>query len=559
MFLISVCFFWSISSFASPQKNASWFINGIHGPLLENVNKRLTELKKFKSPGEITPEELTQNTLKALEPLGYFEPKVEVSFNGGHPVIFIQPGRQIRISHINVQWTGDGENEAKLKKIIYPLPFHIGDPLITDTYTQLKQKMVNGAERLGYLRGSFTKAEVLVDKESSTAQITLIYDTGAVYYFGRVEFDPTYIKPELLRKYITFHPGQSYSTKELIQFNNTLSDSGYFNSVVAKPNMTDSQEIPISVHLEPVPKYSYTFGGGYGTDTGIRGRAGFHVIPVNPGGDQFHLLAQGSMIQNAIQAQYLIPGRNPITDQYNITGNYSNLNYSAGNSNAFQLSFAQEYKTAPFNRTLSINGLFEKFHYKAQPDNSTFVPYPKAKLAWTKRDNLTFSPSGYHITLNGLGAIRAWGSDINFVQTSLDIKAAYMIDVLRLRLYGHALQGITVTKNIKELPLSLAMLLGGPDNLKGYTYNSLGPGRTLSYAGLELQKEIIENFYVVGFYDIGDVYNPTPQAIKHDVGAGLMWVSPLGPIKIGLAQPINQRFERTTPRPQLVITMGPSL
>lgn len=38
-----------------------------------------------------------------------------------------------------------------------------------------------------------------------------------------------------------------------------------------------------------------------------------------------------------------------------------------------------------------------------------------------------------------------------------------------------------------------------------------------------------------------------------------MWVSPIGPIKIGLAQPINNRWQRTSNNPRLVINMGPDL
>lgn len=38
-----------------------------------------------------------------------------------------------------------------------------------------------------------------------------------------------------------------------------------------------------------------------------------------------------------------------------------------------------------------------------------------------------------------------------------------------------------------------------------------------------------------------------------------MWVSPIGPIKVGLAQAVNHQMERIGHNPRLVISMGPDL
>lgn len=57
----------------------------------------------------------------------------------------------------------------------------------------------------------FKKSEILIDEERYTVEITLILNTGTLYYFGQVQFDPTYIKPELLHRFAPFHPGELYS------------------------------------------------------------------------------------------------------------------------------------------------------------------------------------------------------------------------------------------------------------------------------------------------------------------------------------------------------------
>lgn len=556
-----ILFLFSLPLLAEGTTSSSFNITGITGKALANVEKRLNELQQLKPLNEMPQEELRYETIKAIQPYGYFKAEVVIQLSKNKTIeINIQSGPEMHLSSVKINLLGDGSQNPTLLKTVKETPLHAGDPLFIDQYNTAKQNLINTAENLGYLHGTFKKAEILIDESTNTAQITLLLDTGPLYYFGQVQFDPTYISPELLHRFVPFHPGQPYSTDQILQFNNDLSGSGYFNSVLVKPQITDAQTVPVLVHLQAVSKYSYSLGVGYGTDTGIRGRAALHVIPVNRWGHKFNALAQGSFTQNALQAQYLVPGKNPVTDQYSLTGNFSNLNYNSGYSNSLLVSLAQQHHIEWYKRTVSINALYESFHYTLQSNTNQFMLYPKATFTFSKTQTQLFSPSGYNITFNGLGANKAALSQINFAQTSMDAKAAIMIDPLRLRLYGHVLQGMTWTSNINQLPLSLALLLGGTETLKGYSFNSIGPGRIISYGGFEIQKETVKNWYLIGFYDAGSVYNPTIKTVQYDVGAGLMWVSPIGPIKAGLAQAVTNRLQRINGSgPRVVISMGPDL
>ncbi|HAT1658217.1 TPA: BamA/TamA family outer membrane protein [Legionella pneumophila] len=545
--------------FAQDKKTALFEIYGIKGKVLANVETRLDELGHIKPLSQFTPTELQDQINKAIQPFGYFNAEISINHLNNKIIIKIQPGAQIRIASIKAELTGEGAQNPLLRKTLKELPLHIGDPLFSEQYEKAKQNIINSAENMGYLHGVFKKAEILIDERKKSAQITLIFDTGSQYYFGQAQFDPTYISPQLLHRFVPFHPGQPYATDQVLKLNDYLSNSGYFSSVLVKPQITDAQTVPVIVHLQPVPKYSYSFGLGYGTDTGVRGKAALHVIPVNRQGHKFNAVAQGSFRQNALQAQYVIPGKNPVADQYALTGNFSNLNYNAGYSNATLLSLSQLHNVNQFQRALSLNALYESFHYSQQPNTDQFLLYPKANITLSQTKNLLFSPSGYNITFNALGANKAVLSHLNFGQLSLDAKAALTLDSLHLRLYGHTIQGITAINDINELPLSLALLLGGTDNLKAYSFNSIGPGKIITYGGFEIQKEFKKNWYLVGFYDAGDVYNPSVKNIQYDIGGGLMWVSPIGPIKVGLAQAVNNQLERAGHNPRLVISMGPDL
>lgn len=534
-------------------------IRGVTGKVSKNIEKRLHTLEQVKPLNSFSQEELNDHILKAIQPFGYFKARIHTRVQANKISVFIQVGAPIHISSIKVELLGEGARNPQLLKTVKKIPLQVGDILLTESYNKAKQNIQNCAEHLGYLHGNFSTAQILIDEQQNLARITLIFDTGPLFYFGQVQFDPTNINPDLLHRYVPFRYEQAYSTEQVLKLNNDLTSSGYFSSVVVKPQVTDAQHVPVIVHLQPVEKYTYSLGAGYGTDTGVRGRAALHVIPVNRKGHQFNAIAQGSFTQNALQAQYVVPGENPVTDQYALTSNFSNLNYNAGYSNGLLLSLAQQHNTEGFKRSLSLNGLFESFSYTLQPNSKQFMLYPKATFTFNKVENPLFSPSGYNLTLNGLAASQLVLSRINVAQFSADAKAAFMIKPMGLRLYGHTLQGFTATSSINQLPLSLALLLGGADNLKAYSFNSIGPGKTITYAGFELQQEFRKNWYITGFVDAGSVYNPTPREMLYDAGGGLMWVSPIGPIKVGLAQPINNRWQRSASNPRIVISLGPDL
>lgn len=542
-----------------PSAHAETQIIGIKGGALKNVRTRLDELQQVKSLNQYSDKELVAQIGQSLQPFGFFHSSIRISREAKLVLIQVDAGVPVRIHQVQIELTGEGSQHPQLKQLLLQPALQSGQPLSIKAYNQLKQDLAVTAEQLGYLRSSFSKAQLEIDTVNNRADISLIFDTGPLYYFGQIEFDPTYIKPELLHRFVPFQPGQVYSSAQILDLNNYLSGSGYFSSVSVKPIIGDSPTVPVRIHTEPVPKYSYSLGVGFGTDTGVRGRAGLQVVPVNRLGHKFNALAQGSQTQSAVQAQYLIPGHDPVADQYSISGNYSSLNYDSGYSNSFLASLAHLHHKQNFQRTLSLNGLYESYRYTLQTAQDQFLLYPKATLTFSKTENVLFSPSGYNLTLNGLGAGQFAMSQINVVQVSADAKAAWFIEPLRLRLYGHGIVGTTAIADINHLPLSLAMLLGGADNLKGQSFNSIGPGKYTTYGGFELQKETFKNIYLTGFYDAGTVYNPMPKQMLYDVGGGIMWVSPIGPIKAGLAQNVNQNLQSLGGSPRLVISMGPDL
>ncbi len=588
-----VCFF--LITGATLKRPALFDIVGLEKTEQTNVENRLTDLYAHPTNHAISQAIVEEQVKKALMPYGYFNPKIRIK---GRQII-IHPGPKLTLQRIDVQLSGPGRDNPEITEAYRTLPIHTGDGFNSIIYEEAKNNLMNAAEHQGYLNASFEKAAVLIYPEQNRADIVLHFETGIRSYFGRIRFGTgvarktppvkdapklpklsqvlTIFQPEgrenalfsnrriilsnrLLYRYVPFKYGKPYSNDDVMAFNSNLKSSGYFKTIDIKPGAENGRYVPLDVYLEPVERFRYSISGGYGTDTGARGRVGLHVTPVNAAGHKLDLVAQGSSNQNAAKIKYSVPGRDPVHDQYNINGGFNNLNYISGHSRSGRLSLAYQHITPKYQHILSLNGLHEAFRYDKQTANERTVVYPRAMLAWREVSDPLFSPSGINITVNGLAATRAVFSSLSVAQLVLDMKGALTIDAIRTRFYGHALQSVTQVEDVYALPLSLAQLLGGPENMKGFSYNSIGPGRLLSYLGIEFQKETVPAWYVIGFIDRGTVYQPDPKLVQYDMGAGLLWRSFVGPIKMAIAQPVDKYLNRMpNTGVRFVVNMGPDI
>ena len=97
--------------------------------------------------------------------------------------------------------------------------------------------------------------------------------------------------------------------------------------------------------------------------------------------------------------------------------------------------------------------------------------------------------------------------------------------------------------------------------MRGFDYKSLGPvneqgeiigGKNLLTGSLEYEYPVREKWGLAVFVDSGNAFNNfNDYELFTGVGIGLRWHSPIGPIRLDLAQDVEQ--ERS---PRLHLSMG---
>ena len=123
--------------------------------------------------------------------------------------------------------------------------------------------------------------------------------------------------------------------------------------------------------------------------------------------------------------------------------------------------------------------------------------------------------------------------------------------------YVHGLNG-------KPVPFFKNFYAGGPGSVRGYRAYSLGQqdassnvlGGTRRMTG---SAEVLfpmpgaqsdKSLRLTAFFDMGQVYGASQKIdlgdLRYSAGIGLAWNSPFGPLKVSLAQPLNDKkgFDR---------------
>ena len=180
---------------------------------------------------------------------------------------------------------------------------------------------------------------------------------------------------------------------------------------------------------------------------------------------------------------------------------------------------------------------------------------PYAHWLRVKSDDLLNPKHGNRISLTLRGAAKSFLSNVSFLQAQLDVKLLHQLTkngrvVLRTSL------GYVASDDFSELPLSLKFLTGGSQSVRGYKYQSLGPGRYLFTASAEYQHRIFDQWNGALFYDMGNAFNDLSNIkLKQSIGIGVIRETPIGPLEIAIAKPLDKPGQPI----RLVFNLGPAL
>lgn len=511
------------------------------------------------------PEEIR----RALSAFSYFNPSIESSLTrqGENWLASyrVEPGTRTSIASARLENRGAGAQDERFQAWLQSPLLQPGAALDQQGYEQLKTELLEGAAAAGYYDARFVRSRIEVDPATDQAAIELLFDTGPLYRAGTFSYSESPVRRSLLERYQTFQPGDPVSTDQLLQMQRGLIDSEYFSSVEIQPHWDQAdaqQRIPIDVNLTPNQRTAYRFGLGYGTDTGARLSARQDRRWVNDRGHSIDTLVRWSEVSQTFSSQYRIPGPNPLTDRYSVQGLYEKGDTDTAQTDTWQLGLQEQKYRGRHRFTYALTLEEETFSFDSDDDQTTtrlLVP----ELGWqlTRADNRLDLSRGYRLGVELSGGARALLSDINFVQLHASAKGVWSLNE-RWRLLARLEAGATGVSDFSQLPASRRFFAGGDSSVRGYGYETLGPedsdgevrgGRYLLVGSLEVDYRLIENWRGALFWDAGNAFDSFSTPLKQSLGVGARWQSPIGPVRLDLAKPLEDEGVR------LHFTLGPDL
>ncbi len=583
--------FWLLALVAAPCARAEIIVNiaGIDGELRQNVQVFLS-LERYKTRGALDAttfdrlvERADQEVAIALRPFGYYEPKVDVSVSkaGGNDqrvTVRVQPGKPVLMTEVAVKVSGEGAQLPAFQRIVASNQLRTGQRLRHGAYDTIKRNLLRTALTLGFLEAHLLKAELRVDPRNYSATANLELETGTRYRFGSTSIQQSAIEERLLRRYLRFRENEPYDGTELLRTQFALDDSQYFVNVevATLPPDRANHIIPVSITAETNRRNRYSYGAGFGTDTGARGTATWDKRLVNRRGHRMRVEGKAAQQNQSLEARYLIPIGDPAVEK--LTYEFGARNEERADLDLRTLEIQpsvthlrgrwQRVMSLSFNRTTTITPALAPLPVTRTTDTLAIpsISYSAVPQGYLGEGLYT---RGTYVELRGSST--AFGSPANYLQVRVEAERVYDL-APQWHLLVRGQLGASLIPDAQDLPGTERFFAGGDRNVRGFAYNDLSPivngvkvgGKHFVSGTVEFERDLPRNLGIAAFADAGNAFNDFSSSVAVSVGVGFRWRLPVLTLGIDIAQAISMpqngaAAAQTLPGPRLHLNFSPKL
>jgi len=489
---------------------------------------------------------------RAMGALGFYNPEVTTTLDRSDACwtlrVAIKPGDQVRVRSFDLEIDEPLANEPLVTELRTGKGLVLDVPFSHEAYEGLKEQLLDTAQDLGYFDAEFSRHQVRIDPVLNAADIDLAIAGGARYRIGEILTDQTALEPELFARYLRIREGQPYDARDLLESYKNLSESDYFSRVLITP-LVDSREdglVPVRVAVVPSPRRLLQLGGGYATDTGPRVRGDVTYRRLNDRGHRASTNTLLSTLVNKVALGYRLPYGDPLEQWLFAEASYNDEETDTSESKSYAVGVGRNHRRGRhWTETNHIDYTVTDFSVGDQHESRSNLLILGSSWGRTSAIDAPRPLSGYSINLDLRGSVKQLLSDNDFLQ--LIVRAKHILPLgNRIRLLSRINAGWIQADEFEELPPSVRFFAGGDNSVRGYEYESLGPeengdvvgGRKLLTGSLEADIRIRNNWSLALFVDSGSAFDGNPE-FSTGVGAGIRWYSPLGPVRLDLAHPLD--------------------
>ncbi len=470
---------------------------------------------------------------------GYYHARITSETTDKEVIFTIQENAPILIGDVKINSPLEIGNVIALKN---------EDLFDQEAFSASKSAMKKRYADVGYCNASFnTKA--WVDIEVNRAYLLFEATPGEKCTFGPIHVESTpNINGELTASMLRFEEGDPYSVEAIRLSYEALYAQEGITRVMINDNERNGSIVPISLTIEEAERpIRFTAGLGFSSDEGFRAQTGLKhrnffgdlkTLSLDAKYSQIKQEASGT-ISMPLQNRGLLGGEigytNEIFDGYKTESTYEKV--------------TAKYQDTPSSVMAGL--LFDRIRTYASDDIATFpnsvlfITSPLGEINIDTRDKPLEPTQGYWLNAKLTGSLRSMAlSDATYFKSLLS--GAYITSIDE-HVFGAKLKWGTLRLYDGMIPSSYRFYAGGMNSNRAYAYRDLGPKNkdgdpvgfsSLTEGTLEYRFPIYEEFRGVLFSDVTVASENTFADYINDVywgvGAGIRYVTPVGPIAIDI-------------------------
>jgi outer membrane protein insertion porin family len=461
--------------------------------------------------------------------------------------------------------------EEELQQLIQLVP---GEVFAREKLTESVKLITDRLGDDGYAFAN-VNASPVVDAENRQASFTFFIDPGRRVYVRRINISGNHrTRDEVIRREFRQMEGGWHSTSKINLSRQRVDRLFYFTSVnIETPPVPDApDQVDINVSVEERPTGAIMFGAGFSDRQGIILNGSISQNNIFGTGNHLNLQVNTGSINKIYSASFTNP-------YFTVDGISLGIDLFKRDFNTRSLSRVGRFRTDTqgvtfrFGVPIAENDIVSFGAGGEQTDIKIFEDSPQRNkdfveefgsptnnfpltVSWARdrRDSAIYTTSG--TTHRLFGEISAPIGDLNYYKISYAQKTFFPLSKTFTLLLNTEF-GFGGGYNGKPLPFFKNFFAGGNNSVRGYDLNTLGPKDENGLA-LGGDRRVVGNLEVLfpvpfmpddrslrlsAFVDGGTVFdgNIDLEEMRYSAGLAVSWISPMGPLKVSLAQPLNDK------------------
>jgi outer membrane protein insertion porin family len=413
-----------------------------------------------------------------------------------------------------------------------------------------------------YTGQGYAFAEVVpqIKKDDETQVVDIAYEVhkGELVDFGRINISGnTKTRDKVIRRELQVVEGEIYSKAKLEGSVRNLRRIDYFEDVAFDTTKGDApDQMNLDVKVKEKSTRFISLGGGFSSADQIFAMAQIAERNLFGRGQNLQFMGQFGTVANRFSLSFTEPWLFDIPLSFSVEAYNWYRQYDEFDKKSFGGKIGAGYPVWDFTRLYLTYGYDNSDVSNVDDDASTEIKDQEGVIvtslvgASLRRDNrdhtfLTTKGSDNSLTVNYAGGVL--GGDAGYLKTVVN-SSWYFPLFWKFVGFLHGKAGYINDVGDGIVPIYEKFFLGGINSLRAFDSGDVSPrdpatgdrigGEKMVLFNAELLFPIIEDMGVRGvlFFDMGNSYldfsDITFDSLKKDVGGGIRWFSPMGPIRI---------------------------